>query len=92
MNLRMVQSLSKTAFKSVPIPIWRKTIPFVLNNMDIHPRRVMYLQALTNSLPERAQLIGQMALEGIPAALWDRLCVDVPAMIPRSLQGHWHLY
>ena len=79
-------------FKSVPIPAWRVVLPFVVNNIDIHPRRVAFLTAMTSSMPERAQLIGQIVYEGVSASMWDRVSAEVPGLIPRNVQGHWHLY
>lgn len=86
------QQLSRKMFESLPIPVWRKVLPFIINNMDVHPRRIAFLSTLLSGLPERAQLIGQMVHEGVSAAMWDRLAAEVPAMIPRGLQGHWHMY
>ena len=79
-------------FASVPIPAWRKILPFVVNYIDIHPRRVQFLTLLSTSMPERAQLIGTLVYEGVDQIMWDRCAADVPAIIPRTVPGHWHLY
>jgi hypothetical protein len=86
------QRLSRRMFESVPTNAWRKILPFVVNHMDIHPRRVAFLSTMVNSMPERAQLIGQMVYEGVPPSMWDRVSADVPQIIPRGVSGHWHLY
>ena len=86
------QELAREMFQSVPVPVWRKILPFIVNNMDVHPRRVMFLTLLTSTVPERAQLIGQLVYEGVTQVMWDRIAADVPAIIPRTVAGNWHLY
>lgn len=87
-----LQKMSREMFMSTPVAAWRDILPFVVNYMDIHPRRIGFLSSLVNSVPEHAQLIGQMVYEGVDEVMWNRVTADLPAIIPREVQGHWHLY
>jgi tellurite resistance protein len=87
-NGKLQKELSKKLWKSLPARVCRIIVPFVINSLVLHKRRVMYLKAWQMSMPERMQLLGQYVYQGVDDIMWDRLRVDVPEMIPRHLDGY----
>ncbi len=79
-------------FETIPAATWRKTLPFIVSNFELPHHRNAFLAALTANMPERAQVFGRWIYEGVVPSLWDRVRVEVPAIIPKGVPGHSHLY
>jgi len=71
---------------------WRVILPWMMTSLDMQSRRVGLLQSLVRSLPERAQLIGQIVHEGVPRQLWHRLTEQIPELRPKNTGLHTKFY
>ena len=89
-SAQAVQSV-RAAWAYTPPHAWAVILPFCVRMQFMHGRRVRLLQALVWALPEHAQLVGKMVYDGVDSLLWDRLVVDVPDIVPRTVPGH-HKY
>jgi hemerythrin-like domain-containing protein len=86
---REQKSITRRIWAHTPSERWAVIVPFIMNNQDIHMRRVMFLRALVWAMPEKAQQIGWMVWRGVPSTTWERIVRFVPEIIPRHLWA-WH--
>lgn len=93
LNLALHKQLVRKAWEYTPISAWRVIIPFTLEHQFIHLRRVRFLQALRWAVPEQMHQIGRICYEGLKdPVLFQRLCVDVPELAPRTTPGYQRFY
>ena len=76
---------------AIPADKWEIILPFVITNLPRHESRIRYIHSLCWSLPERAQQIGAILYRRVDAVMWERLRVDVPAIVPRGAYS-WKRY
>lgn len=86
------KAIGRAMFACIPADTWRKILPFIVTNFEMHHNRVAFVSSFVANMPERAQLFGHWIYEGVTPALWDRISVDVPDIIPKGLPGHSHQY
>ena len=79
-------------FNSVPAAEWRTYVPFVVNHIDTHPRRMAFLNSMLMAVPERIQLVGRFVYEGTSEVNWKRVRASLPELVPPHLNGHAHQY
>jgi len=93
LNMALHRDIVRRSWYSVPISAWRVIIPWTVQHQNIHMRRVRFLQALRWAVPEQIHMIGKCVYEGVKdPLLFQRLCVDLPELAPRTTPGYHRFY
>ncbi|KAL7580306.1 hypothetical protein ACA910_004342 [Epithemia clementina (nom. ined.)] len=90
--IQLMIEMNRKVWEITDAERWEVIIPFIILGLPRHPQRVRYIKVLTWAMPERAQQIGAIIYRNVDAVMWERLRVEVPAIIPRGAPGHMRYY
>lgn len=86
-NLDIQIEIMRGVYFHTPPTEWARLIPFYLEALPTTKQRVRLTRCFIWALPERAQLFGKWAKEGLPGLMYDMIARECPEIIPRHAQG-----
>jgi hypothetical protein len=92
LNVDLQKAMIRSVWDMTPVDVWQIMMPWIVENAPMHQQRVKFVRAWLWSVPERAQLIGRMIYMKCDPAIWERLVVAVPEIVPRGVAGWRRFY
>ena len=87
-NLKLQRKLVQKMWECTPSARWRQIVDLIMNFSPQHQYRLSFIKSLTNTMPERTEMLGLMVYNSVSGNLWSRLMDDVSEISPRGFWRH----
>ncbi|CAK9252507.1 unnamed protein product [Sphagnum jensenii] len=84
--------ITNEVYAHTPTASWAVVLPYVTHHLPLLTWKVRYVQCFLWADPARAQEIGLTLYRGCDDVTWAYLRDQIPAIVPRGLQGHKKVY